>query len=202
MRSKILSFLIFFLILAINFHQIHIVRQAFADEPYKSSMEWLSLQSKETPVGEGAVSGETTDVPDVYVAPAPSVLEIPQLSELLFEYPLAVKPVITTTFSAEHPGVDFAVPIGTQIVAAESGLVTTAGWDTTGYGQTVVLHESTDTYTRYAHLSELQVSIGQYIMKGMPVGLVGSTGRSTGPHLHFEIRIHNQFVDPLSLVTF
>ncbi len=198
MYLKVLRCIILLFVLGLVMNRFFVVNSVFADEPYKSSMEWLSLQSKETPVGEQV----TSDIPDIYTAPAPSFLEIPELTQLFFAYPLSSKPVVTTVFSLLHPGVDFAVPEGTSIVAAETGLVTTAGWDTTGYGQTVILHQSKDTYTRYAHLSKIDVSVGQYIIKGMPIGLVGSTGRSTGPHLHFEIRMGDHFVDPLSLVTF
>lgn len=84
-----------------------------------------------------------------------------------------------------HSGIDLGAPMGTPVLAAKSGRVEVAGWSG-GYGNLIELsHESSGT--RYAHLSEIHVTPGQQIAKGQQIGLVGSTGRSTGPHLHFEI---------------
>jgi murein DD-endopeptidase MepM/ murein hydrolase activator NlpD len=197
MRIQFVSSFLLILSFFCIYQGVGLVTAAFAYETDTSSMESLALQSLDTPVN----SEPTNVVPDVSIVP-PSTLTVPELTQIAFQYPLVVSPVITTFFSPSHHGVDFAVASGTPIVAAESGLVTTAGWDTTGYGQTIVLHHTKNTYTRYAHLSELGVRVGQYVFKGMPLGLVGCTGRCTGPHLHFEIRLDNQFVNPLTFVAF
>lgn len=95
-----------------------------------------------------------------------------------------------------HSGVDLAASLGTRVVAARSGRVVRAGWWGT-YGNVVVLDHGDGTETRYAHLSSYAVETGDVVRQGDTVGGVGSTGASTGPHLHFEIRIDGSAVDPL-----
>jgi murein DD-endopeptidase MepM/ murein hydrolase activator NlpD len=96
----------------------------------------------------------------------------------------------------QHHGVDFAAPSGSPIIASADGKVGTAGWQG-GYGLLVALDHKGGVQTRYAHLSAVTVTPGQRIRKGDVIGYVGSTGRSTGPHLHYEVRIDGRAVDPL-----
>lgn len=95
-----------------------------------------------------------------------------------------------------HTGQDIATLWGTPVVAAASGTVIFAGWQN-GYGQLVVIDHGNGLTSRYGHLSGIDVEVGQQIARGEQVGRVGSTGRSTGPHLHYEIRINDEPVDPL-----
>ncbi len=95
-----------------------------------------------------------------------------------------------------HGGADFAADAGTRVVAARSGVVTRAGWWGT-YGYVVVLDHGDGSETRYAHLSAIYVPVGATVRQGDGVGAVGSTGASTGPHLHFEIRLDGTAVDPM-----
>ncbi len=95
-----------------------------------------------------------------------------------------------------HAGVDWAAPMGTPVRAARDGVVTRAGWWST-YGYAVALDHGDGSQTRYAHLSAVSVAVGALVRQGDVVGLVGSTGASTGPHLHFEIRFGDRAVDPL-----
>lgn len=95
-----------------------------------------------------------------------------------------------------HAGTDVGVPIGTTVRASRAGQVITAGW-LGGYGNCVIIDHGDGVCTRYGHLSEVTVSVGQYVDQGQQVALSGNTGRSTGPHLHFEIRINGEAVDPL-----
>ncbi len=95
-----------------------------------------------------------------------------------------------------HGGVDFAASPGTRVVAARSGRVARAGWWGT-YGYVVVLDHGDGSETRYAHLSGFHVAAGDVVRQGDLLGSVGSTGASTGPHLHFEIRLNGSAVDPL-----
>ena len=98
-----------------------------------------------------------------------------------------------------HQGVDFAMPVGTQIRAAAAGKVIKAG--TAGdYGQLVVIKHSEGFETRYAHNSKITVKVGQYIKQGDIIAYSGNTGRSTGPHLHFEIRVNGKPQDPLKWI--
>jgi murein DD-endopeptidase MepM/ murein hydrolase activator NlpD len=94
-----------------------------------------------------------------------------------------------------HPGQDIAAPRGTPVLAPADGRVIEAGWKN-GYGQTVVLDHGNGLTTRYGHLSKVEVAAGQELRRGEELGLVGSTGRSTGPHLHYEVRLGDLPVSP------
>jgi len=94
-----------------------------------------------------------------------------------------------------HSGVDLAMPVGQDVPSARGGEVTFAG-ELKGYGKTVVVKHDDRTSTRYAHLSEILVSPGDAVNAGQTIALSGSSGRSTGPHLHFEVIRDGQSVDP------
>lgn len=95
-----------------------------------------------------------------------------------------------------HAGIDLARPAGTRILASTAGTVSRAGW-AAGYGLLVTIDHGGGIETRYAHLSGIAVSPGQRVGKGDVIGLVGSTGRSTGPHLHYEVRRSGRAVSPV-----
>lgn len=95
-----------------------------------------------------------------------------------------------------HTGTDIGAGYGSQIVAADSGRVTLAGWNS-GYGYCVIINHGNGRSSLYAHMSSFCVSAGQSVQKGQKIGNVGSTGNSTGPHLHFEIMVNGQPVDPM-----
>ena len=94
-----------------------------------------------------------------------------------------------------HAGIDLAAPTGTPIVATSDGVVSVADWSG-GYGLLVSIEHGAGLQTRYGHMSQLAVTRGQAVRRGDIIGYVGSTGRSTGPHLHYEMRIDGQAVDP------
>lgn len=94
-----------------------------------------------------------------------------------------------------HEGQDIDAAYGTPVQVAASGRVIIAGWQR-GYGNVVYVDHGNGLSTRYGHLSAIDVIVGQTVTRGQTIGLVGSTGRSTGPHLHYEVRINNQPVDP------
>ncbi len=95
-----------------------------------------------------------------------------------------------------HTGTDIGAAYGASIVAANSGTVTLAGWNS-GYGNCVIIDHGGGRATLYAHMSSYSVSSGQYVQRGQQIGRVGSTGNSTGPHLHFEVLINGTAVDPM-----
>ena len=95
-----------------------------------------------------------------------------------------------------HTGIDLVEPFGSPIYAADDGIVALVGKSSSGYGNYVVLAHSGGLDTLYGHLSTSLVKVGQTVTQGQVVGLEGSTGNSTGPHVHFELRIRNQPVDP------
>ncbi|MFE2589064.1 M23 family metallopeptidase [Streptomyces anthocyanicus] len=107
----------------------------------------------------------------------------------------------------KHSGQDFAVPIGTNVVAAHSGTVVKAGGNGAGdgpaYGNAIVIKHGNGTYSQYAHLSRINVKIGQIVKTGQSIAKSGNTGNSSGPHLHFEIRTtpnYGSAVDPVAFL--
>jgi len=104
---------------------------------------------------------------------------------------------ISQGFHPGHTGIDIAVPVGTPIHTTMSGKVTYAGWNTEGYGNLVIV-ENGRYRTYYAHLQSIPVTVGQPVEAGALVGLSGNTGHSTGPHLHYEVRVDGQPVQPLA----
>lgn len=102
--------------------------------------------------------------------------------------------------SGSHSGVDFRAASGTSVVAVGAGTVVEAGWGG-AYGDNIVIRMNDGTYTQYGHLSSIGVSVGQSVTPGVPIGLSGSTGNSTGPHLHFEARTSAEYgsdIDPVA----
>ena len=95
-----------------------------------------------------------------------------------------------------HTGIDMVAPFGSPVFAADDGVVALVGATSTGYGHYVVIAHAGGFDTLYGHLSTALVSVGQVVSQGTPVGLEGSTGNSTGPHLHFELRVNQRPVDP------
>ncbi|WP_218082359.1 M23 family metallopeptidase [Anthocerotibacter panamensis] len=96
-----------------------------------------------------------------------------------------------------HPGLDIDGPMGAKVVAARAGLVVTAGPKYSGYGNMVdILHED-GTMTRYGHATRVIVHVGQVVAQGEPIMTLGCTGRCTGPHVHFEVRLAGHAVNPL-----
>jgi murein DD-endopeptidase MepM/ murein hydrolase activator NlpD len=95
-----------------------------------------------------------------------------------------------------HSGQDIEAPWGAPVIAGASGKVSFVGWQN-GYGQLVIVDHGGGLTTRYGHLSHIDVELNQTVSRAQLLGKVGSTGRSTGPHLHYEVRINDQAVDPL-----
>lgn len=96
-----------------------------------------------------------------------------------------------------HPGIDIATSFGTAIEATGDGIVIFAG-TYGGYGNLVVVDHGYGITTRYGHMSRIDVTVGQHVHRGLPIGAVGSTGRSTGPHCHYEVRLHDRPVNPMN----
>ena len=97
-----------------------------------------------------------------------------------------------------HQGIDIAAEMGTPIVATADGVVTIAGWNAGGYGNMVDIDHGSGVSTRYGHASAVVVTPGQRVRRGQIIAYVGSTGHSTGPHLHYEVRLSGQPVNPTS----
>ena len=136
--------------------------------------------------------------------------KLDQLQDSAIAVP-ADKPVKTAAFTssfgvrsdpfkgsaAMHAGIDLAGPVGTPIYATADGMVGSAGWHNGGYGNLIKLDHGRGIETRYAHLASVAVRAGQRVKRGDLIGRMGSTGRSTGSHLHYEVRIDGRAVNPI-----
>lgn len=150
------------------------------------------------------VAGTRILVPAPAVIPQAVALALGRSSETSFAWP--ARGSISSPYgprihpiqhvSSFHAGIDLAIAEGTRVHAAAPGRVVTAGWEG-GYGLLVVLDHGDGYTTHYGHLSQLLVEGGQFVEVGQVIALSGSTGLSTGPHLHFEVRYNGVAVDPL-----
>ncbi|MBA4804170.1 MAG: M23 family metallopeptidase [Brevundimonas sp.] len=100
----------------------------------------------------------------------------------------------------QHKGVDIAAPQGTGVYSAAEGVVSRTGYDAGGYGRFIELRHPNGMSTLYGHLSRVDVATGDRVADDERIGLVGSTGRSTGPHLHFEVRRGDRQIDPMRVM--
>ena len=111
--------------------------------------------------------------------------------------------VITSRYGTRnmraHKGVDIAGNHGDDIFAADTGVVTYSGW-CEGYGNLIIIDHQNGYVTYYGHCSKLYANVGDSVLKGDVIATVGSTGRSTGPHLHFEVRLNGEDYDPLKFI--
>lgn len=143
------------------------------------------------------------------VEPVDALARLSRVRELENRYLWPLQGRITSYFgrrnlgmgtSSFHRGIDIAAPMGSTITAARSGTVSFAGWSNQGYGYLVKIRHSGGDETWYGHFSRITVRVGEYVDQGEPIGLVGSTGISTGPHLHFELYEAGQAIDPLGML--
>ena len=128
-----------------------------------------------------------------------SIVSIPSLMpvdgvHLSSDFGMRIHPVLGGR--RQHKGIDLAGPVGTPVHAAADGTVSRADWFSS-YGLFVSLEHVGTLQTRYGHMSRLNVAAGQHVHKGDVIGYIGTTGRSTGPHLHYEVRIAGAAVNPV-----
>jgi len=119
---------------------------------------------------------------------------IPTHSRVSSGFGMRMHPILRV--NRHHNGIDVPAPTGTRLIAAADGYVRFAGWSS-GYGNTVIIDHGNNYSTLYAHNSRNRVTTGQFVSRGAHIADVGSTGMSTGPHLHFEIRVNNVHKNPM-----
>ncbi len=178
--------------------------QAIMDYPFNDVPDDMSLKV-----------GQVLYIPDGAPPEKPAPVRAKPTSSYLAEGPASItfsapgggnfiwptKGVLTQYFSWYHPGLDIANPSGPVDVASDGGRVVVAGWpDNWGFGNRVVIDHGNGYTTTYAHLSNIYVTVGQVVSRGQPIGQMGSTGRSTGTHTHFEIRYKGIAVNPLAIL--
>jgi murein DD-endopeptidase MepM/ murein hydrolase activator NlpD len=115
-----------------------------------------------------------------------------------FGWPTDSHWICGNNYTSYHHGIDLYVEIGQNVYASDTGVVVFSGWSNWGYGNLIVIDHGNDFQTVYAHLSFIYAGCGAEVLKGQVIGLGGSTGNSTGPHLHFEIEVQSTggWVDP------
>lgn len=175
---------------------------------YMASMIYIP-QAMALPTDAEALDDETLVRPEQYKdgpmedepvdARALEFGDSPSLSKVLKFLKPVQNAFITSPFGFRwgrpHQGIDMAAPVGTPIVSAENGKVVFSGWKQ-GYGQFVAVDHGQGFETHYAHCSKVLVKVGQTVKKGQLIAKVGNTGRSTGPHLHFEVVAHGVHQNP------
>ena len=138
-------------------------------------------------------TGPTTNPVERPIVSVPSRMPLAG-AVLTSNYGMRTHPVLGGT--RKHHGIDLAAPTGTPVYATADGVVSKADWFSS-YGLYISLEHGASLQTRYAHLSRLAVAAGDTVRKGDLIGYVGSTGRSTGPHLHYEVRVDGVAVNPI-----
>jgi murein DD-endopeptidase MepM/ murein hydrolase activator NlpD len=127
---------------------------------------------------------------------APGALSWPASGPITSPFGMRTNPV--NGIYRSHDGIDIGAPMGATITAAAGGKVIDVGWDGGGYGNYIVVSHGGNLATLYGHCSQIFVSNGQEVQQGQAIGAVGSTGNSTGPHLHFGVQVGSSWVDPMS----
>jgi murein DD-endopeptidase MepM/ murein hydrolase activator NlpD len=153
---------------------------------------WTQVQlwSQSNNVGQiPTSSGHSTKYRFIWPEPKAQISQGFGPSKLVLEPPFGGYPHF-------HTGIDLVEPFGSPVLAADDGVVALVGASSSGYGRYVVIAHSGGLDTLYGHLSTALVKVGQQVVQGQTIGLEGSTGNSTGPHLHFELRIKQQPIDP------
>jgi murein DD-endopeptidase MepM/ murein hydrolase activator NlpD len=169
--------------------------QAIADFPFNSfeDEEDFGLQVGQVLIVPGGEKPQPKATPaPVYLAKTPNAGSVSATGS--FAWPITG--IITQRWSWYHPAWDIASPSLPDIYAADAGVVVHAGWSTAGYGNMVMVDHQNGYITLYGHFSRLYVTVGQTVKRGDALGKEGSTGRSTGPHLHFEIRKGSSRLNP------
>jgi murein DD-endopeptidase MepM/ murein hydrolase activator NlpD len=163
------------------------------------SYPWNKIDARNPTIAVGKqliVPGGKKDIPikrvEIYKGPVPAGV---QRGSGRFVWPTSG--YVTQGFKRYHPAVDIARAIGTPVMAADSGYIAAAGWSNEGYGNYIVVDHGNGFQTLYGHLSKIFVKVGDAVGRGTVIGNMGSTGRSTGPHLHFEIRKNGVRLNPI-----
>jgi len=159
-----------------------------------------SLFASITAIEKTAPSAGTIEAPTAFSSPVPTRgISVPSRmplegAALTSSFGMRNHPVLGGR--RQHQGIDLAAPAGTPVYATADGVVSRADWYSS-YGLYISVEHGASMQTRYAHLSRLAVAAGDSVKKGDLIGYVGSTGRSTGPHLHYEVRVEGLAVNPI-----
>jgi murein DD-endopeptidase MepM/ murein hydrolase activator NlpD len=174
---------------------------AGGEEQFKQLFSsWQAIEKQQAPTANLAAASRIAPAASFGAKPfastgvsIPSRMPVERVN-LTSDYGTRIHPVLGGRRA--HKGIDLAAPVGTPIYATADGIVGRADWFSS-YGLYVSIEHGGNLQTRYGHMSRLNVAAGQQVRKGDIIGFVGSTGRSTGPHLHYEVRVAGEAVSPL-----
>lgn len=158
-------------------------------------------------VNKEIVSETVLSKPVAKVVYTGTKLPPPRMGTGVLAYPLSKWGPVSSEFldmrgrAWPHTGIDVAVPTGTQVLAADGGVVIASGWEGLG-GYRIIINHGANISTLYAHCSSLVVKVGDKVFKGQTIAYSGSTGYSTGPHLHFEVRLNGRYQNPRNYIDF
>jgi len=172
-----------------------------------SSSELMVEASKQMDLIEQRINGQSMSFKELLTLaknkekllaciPAIQPVSNKDLKRLASGYGMRIDPIYKT--ARMHSGMDFTAAVGTDVYVTGDGTVEALERNAWGYGQCIVVDHGYGYKTRYAHLSKFNVAVGQKVKRGAIIGFVGSTGKSTGPHLHYEVEINGEKVNPIN----
>ena len=176
--------------------QMEAERRAAEEAARKAAEEAARQQAQQQQQQQQQTSQPTQPTTPTYTTGTGSMVwPCPSCHTITSEFGWRIHPIYGT--SKYHSGVDIGASYGATVIAADSGTVITAGW-VSGYGNCIVISHGNGISTLYGHLSSIAVSSGQSVSRGQTIGYVGSTGNSTGPHLHWEVTVNGERQNPLN----
>ena len=176
--------------------QMEAERRAAEEAARKAAEEAARQQAQQQQQQQSQPTQPTQPTTPTYTTGSGSMIwPCPSCHTITSEFGWRIHPINGT--SKYHSGVDIGASYGATVIAADSGTVITAGW-VSGYGNCIVISHGNGVSTLYGHLSSIAVSSGQSVSQGQTIGYVGSTGNSTGPHLHWEVTVNGERQNPLN----
>ncbi|MEO0142337.1 MAG: M23 family metallopeptidase [candidate division WOR-3 bacterium] len=163
-------------------------------EKIKKDLALAELNNERIKIMLGIEKSPPQVEPEVGKNPAPNATEgVKEVSNIPYLFPTIGQ--ISKSFTDGHPGIDIAAPILSPVIATASGKVVTVGWDTL-YGNYIIIEHNKNYSTFFGHLNSITTKQGEEVAAGAVIGTVGSSGKSTSPHLHYEVRFQGKPVDP------
>ncbi len=164
-------------------------------EKIKKDLESAELNNQRIKIMLGIEKSPLPVEPEVVKNLSPNPVDDKEVHSIPYLFPTIGE--VSNKFTDDHSGIDIAAPILSPVIATASGKVVATGWDTL-YGNYIIIEHNKNYSTFYGHLNSITVKQGDYVMAGAVIGTVGSTGRSTSPHLHYEVRLLGKPVDPMA----